>query len=220
MKQKGLFVTIEGLCGIRRGSFMTELQHSLILQGRGVDEIHFVSSSKAGQYGTDNANVKESPFYRHAPVESKLLFDLAVQKHLIQNVIKPLLEQGHVVICDEFQDTTYAKYVHGYQVRQAGHISGQLINEVHRSLDVKPDFTFVIDVEPLQAQGSTLSIESKQMFSDDAAIEFLVRTRNGLIKRAESFPDRISLLDASLPSDQLIHKATAFIYNRSLDWAA
>lgn len=208
---KGLFITIEGLCGIRRGSFMTELQHALIKLGTDVEKIHFVSTSKDIVHGSRYSSLIGTTSYCHSPMISQYMLHLAIEEDILHNVVCPLLNKGHVVICDQFHDSTHAKFVHGHQKQIAGNHNGQLFAG-QEFPSIQPDLTFVLDIEPLQALESTLSVESNR-FSDSASLEFLVRTRNGLIKRAEGFPDRIKLLDASLPILDIVEQATAIVKN-------
>lgn len=204
---RGVFITIEGLCGIRRGSFMAELQHALIKLGHDVEKIHFVSTSKDIENGSRYSSHLGTLSHCQSPMISQYLLHLAIEEDILHKVVSPLLNKGHVVICDQFHDSTHAKFVHGHQKQLAGNHNGQLfVGQEFPS--IQPDLTFVLDIEPLQALESTLSVESEK-FSDSAALEFLVRTRSGLMQRAKSFPDRIKLLDASQPILDIVEQATA-----------
>ena len=208
---RGLFITIESLSQKHRAQFITGLRAAIEKLGVGAEEIVVLPATQASSFSGYLNAAKQYAFYQKAPVVSKYMLDLAIHEEVIHTVVNPLLNKGSVVICDTFHDLTHAIFVHGHQKQPAGNHNGQLFaGQEFPSL--QPDLTFVLDIEPLQALESTLSDESDR-FSDSATLEFLVRTRSGFIKRADGFPDRIKLLDASQPITDIIEQATAIVQN-------
>ncbi len=215
MERQGLFITTGSTCGIRCGSIAADLQHSPMQLGKDEDITHVLSASERGKFWNRNANVKESLFHCLTPVDSKSLFYPIRQEDLIFNEVSPFLDKGHVVICDQCIDGIRTQSVLRLPQQPAGNYNGQLFvgQEIQSH---QPDLTFVLDIEPLQAPDSTLSAESNKMFSDSAIHESYDWTHTGLTKRADSFPDRIKLLDASHPRDLHIQHLNAYVFNTDI----
>lgn len=73
---------------------------------------------------------------------TELLLVLACRNQHLTRVIKPALQQGGVILCDRFQDSTYV-----YQGIRAG-LSKEQIDLIAKTVlqDLIPDLTFVLDV--------------------------------------------------------------------------
>lgn len=75
---------------------------------------------------------------------TELLAMMAVRNEHIQQVIKPSLAQGKVVICDRFVDSSAC-----YQT-QNSQISIERVYDLHKSIfaNFMPDLTILLDLEP------------------------------------------------------------------------
>ena len=212
---RGLFITTESVSDKHREEFTICLKAALVKLGVGAEKIYIVTATNSTAFGRNITKAVDQSEISAIPSISLYLLDLATQEELLQNVIFPLLNKGYIVICDEFHDGSHTQLVHGFQKRPAINHNGQLfVNQKFPS--IQSDLTFVLDIEPLQALDSTTSVESDELPSQSAELEFLVRTRNGFITRAESFPERIKLLDASQPAEQNAEFATSIINDLNL----
>jgi dTMP kinase len=145
---KGLFITFEGPEGSGKSTQVRRLVESL--ESRGVS---VVATFEPG--GTPLAvrirgllngqEVADSPDAAGGRVDERteLLLMLAARAHHVQNLIRPALEAGKVVICDRFSDSTFA-----YQ----GAGRGQAFEEIERlntyaTGGLEPALTFLMDID-------------------------------------------------------------------------
>jgi dTMP kinase len=186
-----MFVTFEGLDGSGK-STQAELLRAR-LEAEGVD---VVSTREPG--GTElGEGVRDLVLHGgHVGPWAEALLYVAARAQLVDEVIRPALERGASVICDRYVDSSIA-----YQ--GAGRELG-----VDRVIDLNlaavggllPDRTFLLDLDPgdvpsrIQRHFDRLEREG-----DD----FRARTAAGYRELAERFPERIVVLDAARPADEL-----------------
>lgn len=123
---------------------------------------------------------------------SEMLLYMAARCQLVEEVIRPALSAGKIVVADRF---VLANIV--YQ----GHAGGLNIQDVRRVGEictggVKPDCVFVLDICPEAAQGR-LERELDRM--EQQSREFQLRIRQGFLSEAARSPDQIHVLDAAQP---------------------
>ncbi|MEW6181208.1 MAG: dTMP kinase [Chloroflexota bacterium] len=127
---------------------------------------------------------------------TEILLFLAARAQLVEEVIRPALAQGEIVLCDRYADSTlaYQGYGHGVDLETLR----QLLQFATGGL--RPDLTFLLDVDPLvglrrkQKEG-----EWNRMDAYDA--EFHRRVREGYLQLAQAEPQRWVIVDASQPPD-------------------
>jgi dTMP kinase len=162
--------------------------------------------------GTPFGEVARSIVLRHSIAEgaepfrldetAELLIFAADRAQHVDELIRPALESGVVVICDRFTDSTIA-----YQ----GYGRGMSLARITQSIDLAtnglmPDLTVLLDlpVERGLARrygdlGHTLSAD---LFEREAQ-EFHQRVRDGFLALAAAEPSRFLVLDATQPSDAI-----------------
>ncbi len=118
-----------------------------------------------------------------------LFLFLASRVQIVEEVIKPALKKGYMVICDRFHDATVA-----YQGYGAG-IDLKLIEETGKlaTKGLRPDLTILLDVETkagLKRAGVKDRMEIK-------SIEFHKRVRQGYLKLSKKEPGRIKVIDTT-----------------------
>ncbi len=163
--------------------------------------------------GTELGEIVKEIFQRGVtvtPGAELLLFEAARAQH-VQEVIRPALERGKVILCDRYTDSTLA-----YQGYGRG-LSLDHLDAVNRIATggLPPDFTILLDLPPeiglarkeYEALGDSIGKES---------LEFHQRVRAGYLELAQREPKRIVVVDASLPIDQ-VTQATWQHLQRFLD---
>lgn len=144
------------------------------------------------------------------PVAELMLF-CAARRQLVEDVIRPALAEGYIVISDRFADSTvaYQGYGRGLNLEMVTTIIGYAIG------DVVPHVTFVLDVDvatALRRRGVRQSNTSDRM--EDAPEAFFERVRRGYLAIAAREPDRIVLLDGTLAVETLHERICAIIVER------
>ncbi|MBO4316812.1 MAG: dTMP kinase [Mailhella sp.] len=147
---------------------------------------------------------------------AELFLFLADRTQHVDAVIKPALDKGTVVLCDRFTDSTIA-----YQGFGRGLDIGLLdALNANATGGLVPDLTIVADLQPQiglerakkrNAENGTATSEGR---FEDEELAFHAKIRNGFLAIAESHPERVMVLDASMPPDELASKAIELILKR------
>jgi len=138
-------------------------------------------------------------------VTEALLFFAARRQHLEQ-VIKPNLKLGHIVLCDRFIDSTYALQCAGGSLSQS--VFDTLVETTLGTL--RPDLTVVLDLDPVisfdlvRERGQLDRMESK-------GLEYHQRVRTGFLEQLQRDPARYYLMTAHRDLDRMVQE----VINRS-----
>jgi len=127
-----------------------------------------------------------------SPLAELLLF-AACRTQLVNEVIRPNLQQGKVVICDRFADSTTA-----YQGYGRG-LDLEAIKEINdlATHGIKPGLTILLDIPTQKGLGRKQNKANDRFEAEDIA--FHNRVRNGYLKLAAEEPERWLVIDATLP---------------------
>ena len=131
-----------------------------------------------------------------SPLGELLLLFAAREKH-INEVIKPNLEQGKWVISDRFTDASFA-----YQGFGRG-LDFDQVNQLKQIIqnDFDPDLTFLLDA-PIDVIKSRRKLNPNDRFESEDR-EFFERVRQGYLELASVFEDRVKIIDATQPIEQV-----------------
>lgn len=185
---KGTFITLEGVDGAGKSSFLPWIEQRLRAAGRDV----LVTREPGGtSVGEQLRNI-----LLHSPLsaEAEVLLMFAARKEHLDRVILPALEAGRCVLCDRFTDATYAYQGAGRGIALV-HIAA-LERWIHG--DVQPDLTILFDLPVEVARARSQSVRDPDRFESER-MEFFVRVRDGYLARARECPVRYRLIDASQP---------------------
>lgn len=188
-----MFITLEGSEGGGKSSQLQQLAGFLSQQGYDV-----ITTREPG--GTEIGDQVRAVLMRlenakmHPRTET-LLF-LAARAQLVEEVIRPHLQQGRIVISDRYADSTlaYQGYGHGNDLDLLRH----LLDFATGSL--WPDLTVLLNISP--ADGLTRKRSGGEWNRLDAyTLAFHERVWHGYQKLAAQEPDRWVVVDASQPFD-------------------
>jgi len=140
--------------------------------------------------------LKQASHITISPLSELLLFN-ASRSQLVSDVIIPSLNEGKIVICDRFTDSTVA-----YQCYARG-LDLKMVREINRiaSCGLVPDLTFLLDIPP-EIGLSRKSPEANDRFETEA-LEFHIKVREGFLKMAQSEPQRWVVIDSTLTKTQM-----------------
>ncbi|MDX1625408.1 MAG: dTMP kinase [Wenzhouxiangellaceae bacterium] len=141
---------------------------------------------------------------------TELLLMFAARRENVVRVIEPALEAGTDVICDRFTDAS-----HAYQGGGRGLGSApveRLAELVHPGLE--PDLVLVLDV-PVETGLARIRARKggPDRFESDHR-DFLERVRRAYLARAEEFPDRYVVVDATAEPDEVARAVRAALEER------
>lgn len=136
-----------------------------------------------------------------------LLYAASRSQHL-EEVIKPALESGKVVICDRYIDSSLA-----YQgvARDLG------IEKVYKINDYAiggfyPDLTIYIDVDPRIGLGRIVTNHRDMDRLDLEKISFHDKVRQGYLEVSKMFSDRIKVVDGNDTIENIYKKIKEIVF--------
>ncbi|MFI3301269.1 MAG: dTMP kinase [Candidatus Gastranaerophilales bacterium] len=184
--KKGMFITFEGADGCGKTTQLKLLAEYLVQKGYDV-----VITREPGAVGLGE-KIREILLNYEGEVSSRaeaFLF-LADRSQHIDNLIKPSINQGKIVLCDRHTDSTvaYQGYGRGQDLERI-----RLLNEIAVD-NVVPDLTFVFDID-VETSMSRVGNEKDRM--ESAGVEFHNRVRDGYLKIASENTRRIRVLNSA-----------------------
>ncbi len=125
-KKKGLFISFEGPEASGKSSQILLLQKYLIKK-----KISFITTREPG--GTKLAESLRDLILKiksDINIDEEILMLMAARSHHINNIIKPALDNGSLVISDRFADSTfvYQGYVNKYGIQKAKNLHKNILN--------------------------------------------------------------------------------------------
>jgi dTMP kinase len=193
---RGLFFTFEGIDGCGKSTQVKKTVQWLESQGLPVT----VTREPGGTVISEKIRqILISEEHEEMVNECELLLYLAARAQHVREKIDPLLQKGNIVICDRFQEATFAYQGFGRNIelnflRQVNSFAtGSLI----------PDLSFVIDLDVELSFNRIERMKRKKDRIELGGKEFFGKIREGYRKLALMDPQRIKVLDGSLPINEL-----------------
>src|SRR4051794_24598743 len=200
----GLFVTLEG---IDRSGKTTQAR--LLCEALGDDALG-VREPGGTEAGERIREILKDPALQLSPRAEALLF-AAARAELVQQVIRPALEEGKVVVSDRYLDSSLA-----YQ----GEARGLGVDEVKRinafaTGGLEPDITFLLDLD--LAEAASRGGEADRFEDEGRALQEQVR--DAYDRLANANPQRWRRIDAARPADA-VHAEILSVVERALGGVA
>lgn len=190
-----MFITLEGPEGAGKSTQLPQLAKWLEGQGRVVVTTKNPGGTPIGaqvrKILLDAANKEMVP-------TAELLLYAADRAQHVEEVVKPSLAQGSIVLCDRYTDSTLA-----YQGYGRGLDRGLIarLNALATG-GLTPDLTLLLDL-PVE-EGLARVAASRQVDRLEVeAIAFHHRLRDGYLALAAEAPARFVAVDASLPAEDV-----------------
>jgi dTMP kinase len=144
---------------------------------------------------------------------TEILLFLAARAQLVEQVVKPALRDGKIILCDRYGDSTlaYQGYGHGLDLEKLRQMLAFATDRL------KPDLTILLD---LDVRTGLLRKKAEDEWNRLDAYEVLFheRVREGYLKLAREEPERWRIVDAAQGIDtvqeDLFQLALGAIENR------
>jgi dTMP kinase len=185
-----LFITFEGSEGCGKSTQAKALWRKLARLGIPVELTHEPGGTALGNQL--RCTLKKGRQDKISPLAELFLF-AACRIQLVIEVIRPSLQQGKVVICDRFADSTTAYQGYG---RGLNLDTIRKINDL-ATQEIKPDLTILLDIPTQKGLGRKPSATNDRFEAEDIA--FHNKVRDGYFKLAAGEPERWLVIDATLP---------------------
>jgi dTMP kinase len=198
MNTAARFVTLEGIEGVGKTTQVTRL--AAALNSRGI--AHVVTREPGGTPLAENIRqvvltARDEPL----PPTAELLLMFAARAVHLANLIEPNLQAGRWVICDRFTDASYAYQGGGRQ------LSAEPIRDLEHMVQGprRPDLTILLDapVQRAMARAAARNLGVVPDRFENERSEFFQRVRGVYCARAAAEPDRIVVVDATQPVEEV-----------------
>jgi dTMP kinase len=189
---RGPFISLDGLDGAGKSTQCRLLSQWLRRRG-------FVVTQCADPGGTEIGQVLRGLLLDHRRdinLQCEALLFMASRAQLVAEIIRPALEASQAVVSDRFLLANIAYQGYG------GGLDPTVLHDLGllATGGLEPDLTFVLDL-PLTAARGRRKAEADRMERRDEA--FHDRVRDGFLAEAGKRPDRIRVLDAGQPLEQV-----------------
>jgi dTMP kinase len=146
-----------------------------------------------------------------SPLTELLLYESSRAQH-VDEIIKPNLEKGKIVVSDRFYDASiaYQGYGRGIDinlVKQLNNIATQ---------GVKPDLTILLDISVEKGLARVLSGRKKVDRLEQETISFHKKIRSGYLKIAKERND-IVVINVEDKEKNVVHKEILEVLNKKLN---
>ena len=184
---RGLFITFEGLDGSGKSTQMEMLASGL----EGLGYVVVVTREPGGTpLGEAVRDILLDPLQHGMSARAEALLYAAARAHLVERVIKPALDEGLVVLCDRYIDSSLAYQGYG---RGLGADSIITINAWGTDC-LFPDLTLFLDLDDSVRSTRLAAVPDRLEAEDDA---FHRRVAEGYRALLTDHRHRIRRVDAS-----------------------
>ena len=205
-----MFITFEGPDGSGKSTQLRMLASALREEGREIVTTREPGGTEIGdQIRAVIMNMKNKAM---DPRTELLLFN-ASRAQLVEELIRPSLAAGKIILCDRYADSTmaYQGYGHGLDKDELR----RLLNFATGGL--KPDLTLLFDISAEAGLKRRLSNHDEWNRMDDYALQYHERVRGGFLELAAADPERWVVIDADRDPG-VIHAEVLDIVKRKLSF--
>jgi dTMP kinase len=188
-----MFISIDGGDGAGKSTQAEMLRDWLRAQGREVVACRDPGSTQLGE------TVRKILLDRHdleIHRRSEMLLYMVARSQMVEEVIRPALQQGKTVVSDRYllANVVYQGYGGGLDVATLWDV-GRVATG-----GLMPDLTIVLDL-PIDAATARIARPLDRM--ERQGVEFHTRVREGFLAEAAKSPDRIVVVDATATIDEV-----------------
>lgn len=200
MAKKGLFITFEGIDGCGKTTQLENVKN--LLEENGMD---CVATREPGalKLGTQ---IREILLHYDGEVADncEIFLFLADRSQHVETFIKPMLEEGKIVLCDRHTDSNiaYQGYGRGGDVEKLTELNKIATN------GLVPDLTLLFDVS-VETGHKRAGKDLDRL--ELAGKEFFERTRQGYLRLAEQNPKRIKVINAEKSKESVYNEVKSLI---------
>jgi dTMP kinase len=211
---RGRFLTVEGIEGVGKTTQIGRI--SKMLAERGIK--HVVTREPGGTpLAEEIRNLVLKSREEALSDAAELLLMFAARSVHLRNLIEPSLSLGRWVLCDRFTDATYAYQGAGRGLEESSIRDLETLVQGLR----RPDLTLLLDV-PVQVglqrareRNTAACIGPAEDRFEAQRQEFFERVRAAYLARAAAEPERIAVIDARPPVDEVTGQIAAVLASRA-----
>lgn len=196
---QGFFITFEGGEGAGKSTHIARLAEKLREQGHSV----IVTREPGGSPGAEAVRhvILSGAAESYGPVMEALLFAAARSDH-VEQLIRPAVERGEIVLCDRFLDSTRVYQGVGNDLDRTflARLEEVAIN------GMMPNLTLILDLDPEEGLRRATARRSEDEVADryeKETVEIHRRRREAYLEIARGEPDRCVVIDSTRNSAEV-----------------
>lgn len=202
-----MFITLEGPDGSGKTSQIPALLEFLRLKGLDILATREPGGTAIGdQVRSILMNMENQAMHPRTEI---LLF-CAARAQIVEQIIRPALQQGRTVLCDRYADSTLAYQGYGHGLDRA--FLRKLLDFATGGL--WPDFTILMDVDVELGLQRKQKCQGEWNRLDAYTMAFHQRVRQGYLEMSRQQPERWIVIDASQPHEAVQQALRAAILER------
>jgi len=189
---RGFFLTLEGVDGAGKSSHIDWLADWFRERGQIVRLTREPGGTPLGE------RLREIVLHEAMHPDTEALMMFAARREHLEQVIRPALAVGEILISDRFTDASFA-----YQCGGRGLPEARLeVLENWVQGELQPDLTLLFDLPTEIAAARLANAREPDRFEREQG-EFHARVRAAYLRRAAAHPERIRVIDGSRELDQV-----------------
>ncbi|MEL7626704.1 MAG: dTMP kinase [Anaerolineaceae bacterium] len=198
-----MFITFEGPEGSGKSTQLPRLAQYLEESGYSVVKTREPGGTKIGDQIREVLMRMENT---ELHPRTEILLFLAARAQLVEELIKPSLQEGKIILCDRYGDSTLAYQGYGH---------GLNLDDLRAMLQfatggLKPDLTILLDIDVLTGL-KRKKIKAEWNRLDAFELSFHERVREGYHILAAQEPDRWKIVDAAQNPEQIQKEIRAIV---------
>ncbi len=201
--KNSFFITFEGIDGSGKTTQAILLKDYLESKGF---KVYLTREPGGTEVGSKIREILLSPDFSINPWTEVFLYLASRVENTI--VVKKKLEENYIVICERYADSTIA--YQGYGRNLPLNILAEM-NSI-ATLGLKPDITFLIDIEPELALRRKKTFDRIEMESKD----FYYRVREGYLEIAKREQERFIIIPGNLSKEEIFERIVKRIKEKFL----
>ena len=198
---KGKFITFEGAEGSGKSTQAHLVEQELIKRGKDVLLIREPGGVKISESIRDILlDVANTAMTN----ESEVLLYMAARAQLVKEVIAPALDEGKIVLCDRFLDSTvvYQGYGHDMDMKVIEAIGA------FATKGIAPDLTLLFDIEVEKGLSRTGAQKDR---IEQRSVAYHNRVREGYLQLAKDHPERIHIIEVDAEKEVIYERVSPYI---------
>jgi dTMP kinase len=222
VKRSGLFITLEGIDGSGKSTQLRRLAGYLRRRGYRLCVTREPGGTYIGEQirrvlllsprmavrteGMTLTKAKESvrgSRHKQLTAWAELALMYAARAQHLEEVVRPALVRGEVVLSDRFNDASFAYQGYG---RRIGTLAVHALDRIICG-STQPDLTLLLDMAPRLALQRATTRENRSRSRSNrfeiAGLRFHERVRRGYLATARREPHRVKVVDANRPVDEV-----------------
>jgi dTMP kinase len=196
----GIFITLEGIDGTGKSTHARRL--AAYLHKRGIATV--VTREPGGtKVGEQIRRLLLSPKVTRLSSLAELTLMYAAREQHLEEVVRPALARGQVVVSDRYNDASFAYQGYGRM------LGAQTVRALDRIIcgRTQPELTLLLDLDPQAALARVRKRNKRQRVKntrfENHGLKFQKRVRTGYLALARSQPRRIKVIQADQPAAEI-----------------